>query len=55
MSEVNNLIADIKSGENELADLRLHQIIKDKISSSIEAKKIEVANVVFNNSSDDES
>jgi len=48
MKEVDNLIADIKSGETELADLRLHQIIKDKISIAVEQQKIEVANKIFN-------
>jgi hypothetical protein len=50
MNEIKNLIQDVQDNKMEIANLRLDQIIKDKITVAVEQQKIEVANKIFNNS-----
>lgn len=50
MEEIKNLIQDVQDNKMEIANLRLDQILKDKITVAVEQQKIEVANKIFNNS-----
>ncbi len=50
MNEIKNLIQDVQDNKMEIANLRLDQILKDKISIAVDQQRIEVANKVFNNS-----
>ena len=46
--EVKSLIQDVQDNKMEIANLRLDQILKDKIVVAIDSKRVEVANAVFN-------
>jgi len=48
MNEIKNLLQDVQDNKMEIANLRLDQIIKDKITIAVEQQKIEVANKIFN-------
>jgi hypothetical protein len=50
MNEIKNLIQDVQDNKMEIANLRLDQILKDKISIAVDQQRIEVANKIFNNS-----
>jgi hypothetical protein len=50
MNEIKNLLQDVQDNKMEIANLRLDQILKDKISIAVDQQRIEVANKVFNNS-----
>ncbi len=50
MNEIKNLIQDVQDNKMEIANLRLDQILKDKISIAVDQQRIEVANKVFKNS-----
>jgi hypothetical protein len=52
MKDISGLIDSIKSGENELADLHLSQILRDRIAVSVDVKKIEIADKIFNGEED---
>jgi hypothetical protein len=52
MNEIKNLIQDVQDNKMEIANLRLDQILKDKITIAVDQQKIEVANKVFNNNSE---
>jgi hypothetical protein len=51
MSEVKSLIHDVQDNKMEIANLRLDQILKDKIAVAIDQQRVEVANKVFNSES----
>lgn len=48
MKDTSVLIDSIKAGENELADLQLSQLLRDRIAVAIDVKKIEIADKIFN-------
>lgn len=48
MKDISGLIDSIKSGETELADLQLSQILRDRIAVAVDVKKIEIADKIFN-------
>jgi hypothetical protein len=49
MNEIKNLIQDVQDNKMEIANLRLDQILKDKITIAVDQQRVEVANKVFNN------
>lgn len=48
MNEVQNLVLDIADKKIEIANMRLDQILKDKITIAVDNARAEVANKIFN-------